>query len=112
MFIHSFVLGVTRNRPLATTLLLVQTLCVIMTPIVFSLLWEHDNTKFQNSTAEQILCTQRCYCTPGKTLCRLLLRSRIQMEEHLVVGTALHTIVGQWSKPQKHLLLKTTQRHN
>lgn len=36
-------------------LLIVQTLCVIMTPIVFSLSWEHDNTKFQNGAAEQTL---------------------------------------------------------
>lgn len=62
MYFHSFVLGVTRDRPLAMNLLIVQTFCVIMTPIVFSLSWEHDNMKFQNATAEQSLCTEH-YCT-------------------------------------------------
>lgn len=55
MYFHGFVLGVTRVCPLAMNLLIVQTLCVITTPIVFSLSWEHDNTKFQNAAAEQTL---------------------------------------------------------
>lgn len=68
---NSLVLGVTRNHPPAMNLGIVQTLCVIRTPIVFSLSWGHDNTKFQNAIAEQSLCTEQHYCPWCKTFCKL-----------------------------------------